>query len=197
MNTRRVVSLTSLLSFIVTILTSVVLYVVPHGRVAYWSNWTLVGLSKDQWAALHINVGFLFLGVLVFHLFINWRVITTYLKSRSREFKLFTKEFNTAFLLTALFCVGTYAELPPFSTIIEFSNHIKTVSAQTYGEPPYGHAEKSSLKKFCFMTKLDLSRAIENLHHAGFKIQGVQQKIKSIADENKVSPQQIAKIMKQ
>lgn len=195
MNTRRIVSLTSLLSFIVTVLTSVVLYIIPYGQVAYWNNWTLAGLTKNQWVDLHVNVGFLFLAVLIFHLFINWRKITTYLTSRNREFKLFTKEFNTSLLITTLFMAGTYLEIPPFSSIIQFSKAIKTSSAKTYGMPPYGHAEFSSLKKFSQMTNQNLKQGILNLRQAGFKINGPQQKLKTIADANGISPRQVAQIM--
>lgn len=46
---RKITSLTGLLSFLITLLTSVILYVVPEGRVAYWADWHLLGLTKTQW----------------------------------------------------------------------------------------------------------------------------------------------------
>ena len=46
MNIRRITSLTALLTFILLILTAVILYIVPQGRIAYWANWQLWGLSK-------------------------------------------------------------------------------------------------------------------------------------------------------
>ena len=39
----KITSLTAFLSFIFLLITSIVLYVVPHGRVAYWSDWRLWG----------------------------------------------------------------------------------------------------------------------------------------------------------
>jgi hypothetical protein len=44
-------------AFIVLMVTGLVLYVVPHGRVAYWVHWSLVGLEKDQWAWVHMIFG--------------------------------------------------------------------------------------------------------------------------------------------
>lgn len=41
MNLRKVISLTMLLSFALCILTSIVLYVVPEGRISYWAEWRL------------------------------------------------------------------------------------------------------------------------------------------------------------
>jgi len=38
MNLRKIISLTMLLSFVLCILTSIVLYIVPEGRIAYMKN---------------------------------------------------------------------------------------------------------------------------------------------------------------
>ncbi|MFP7753178.1 DUF4405 domain-containing protein [Thermodesulfobacteriota bacterium B35] len=48
MNIRRITSMTMLVSFVLLSVTSIVLYIVPHGRVAYWADWHLWGLSKTQ-----------------------------------------------------------------------------------------------------------------------------------------------------
>ena len=61
MNIRRLTSLTAALAFLMMVLTSVILYIVPHGRVAYWSDWRLWGLSKTDWGNIHTNLGLLFL----------------------------------------------------------------------------------------------------------------------------------------
>ena len=61
MSLRRIVSLTLFLSVAVMLTSSVILYIVPHGRVAYWADWTLWGLSKTQWGDMHTNSGLLML----------------------------------------------------------------------------------------------------------------------------------------
>lgn len=195
MNKRRITSLTALLAFIVMVLTSIVLYIVPQGRIAYWADWTLAGLGKEEWAAIHINTGFLFLGALMFHIYLNWRAIKTYLKTRRKEFKLFTKEFNTALVVVTLCVVGTYLQLPPFSTILTISDDIKAAAAETYGEPPYGHAELSSLKSFSEKMKLDLAAGMERLRQAGYQVESEKQQIKSVAQANGISPQQVVQTM--
>lgn len=45
MNLRRLTSLTALTSFVLLLVTSVVVYLAPQGRVAYWADWRLWGLS--------------------------------------------------------------------------------------------------------------------------------------------------------
>jgi hypothetical protein len=58
---RKVTSLTAALAFILMVLTSIVLYIVPQGRVAYWADWRLLGLTKTDWGNININLGLLFL----------------------------------------------------------------------------------------------------------------------------------------
>ena len=75
MKIRKIASLTAALSFIVMLLTSIILYIVPQGRIAYWADWRLWGLTKEQWGNIHINTGILFLTALGFHIYYNWKPI--------------------------------------------------------------------------------------------------------------------------
>lgn len=45
MKIRKIASLTAFLAFIFMVLTSMILYVVPPGRVAFWVDWRLWGLT--------------------------------------------------------------------------------------------------------------------------------------------------------
>lgn len=191
MNMKRIASLTSFVSLLFVLLTSAVLYIVPQGRVAYWANWTLWGLSKEQWTAIHINVGILFLIALVLHTSYNWNNITLYLKDKGRQMKVFTSDFNVALVLTVLFVVGTYAEIPPFSTIIAINSQFKEVAAQKYGEPPYGHAELSSLQSFARYMDIELTDALQGLTAAGYTVVNDTQSLNEIAAANNVAPQEI------
>ena len=132
MNIRRITSLTAFLSFFIVLLTSVILYIVPQGRVAYWADWRLWSLSKEQWGAIHINVGVLFLFALSLHIYYNWKPIVLYLKNKARRLRIFTKDFNVAALFVLCFIIGSYSDIPPFSTIITISDEIKEAAARTY-----------------------------------------------------------------
>ena len=82
---RRITSLTALIAFIMVIITFLVLYIVPQGRIANWADWRLIGLSKDQWGAIHTNMGTLFLIAIGFHIYFNWTPIKTYFKDRKKN----------------------------------------------------------------------------------------------------------------
>jgi hypothetical protein len=188
--------MTMLLSFILCILTSIILYIVPQGRVAYWADWHLWGMTKSQWGDLHINLGFLFLFAGLFHIFYNWKVITAYMKNRTRELKVFTPSFNVALTLCLVVGFGTFFKIPPVYTVISVSESIKDAAADKYGEPPYGHAELSSLKSFTQKVNIDLDKAKELLNKAGVVFTNDQQTIAEIAAKNAMTPKAVHKAMK-
>ena len=96
MNIRKITSLTALLAFTITLFTSVILFIVPKGRIAFWADWQMWGLTKDQWGSIHIVNGMLFLSALCLHIYYNWHPIISYFKNRVGEIKLFTRELNAA-----------------------------------------------------------------------------------------------------
>jgi hypothetical protein len=191
MSIRKTTSLTLLISFVPLLFTSIVLYVVPEGRVAYWSNWRFWGLTKNQWGDIHINLGFLFLAAGCLHLFFNWTPIVAYLKNKARDIKIFTPAFSVALLINLMFTVGTLTETPPFSTILELGKSFKEAAAVKYGEPPYGHAELSSLTLFAKRTGLELATMKTHLNEAKIRFTGEDQAILEIAKANSTTPKAI------
>lgn len=191
MSMRKITSLTATLSFIFLVTTSVVLYIVPHGRVAYWSDWHLWGLSKTQWGNIHINLGLLFVLAILLHLYYNWKAIVSYLKDRTKRIKVFTKSFNLALLIVLAFMFGTYVEIPPFAWVLDVNETLKDSAAKKHGEPPYGHAELSSLKTLTARVELDLAQSVARLKTAGIKFDRDKQTILEIAKLNKMSPRQV------
>ena len=188
---RKAISLTALWAFGLLILTSIILYIVPAGRVAYWADWRLWGLTKTQWGELHINLGVLFLIAGALHIYLNWKAILTYLKTRAKQLRIFTRDFNIATALTALVLLGTYYELPPFRTVIAASNAIKDAGARKYGEPPYGHAELSSVETFAARMGWSLDESLERLNQKGFAVNDVRRTLQDVAVRYSVTPQQV------
>ncbi len=191
MKLRKITSLTAGLSFLLMLLTSVILYIVPQGRVAYWADWRLWGLSKSDWGNIHINMGFVFLAALCLHIYYNWKAITAYLKDRARRMKVFTPDFNAALIITVIAALGTYFMVPPFSWVITLSERIKDGAAVKYGEPPYGHAELSSLKTFTQKLDLDLAKSMDLLERAGYAAEDDQVTLAALAKRHGVAPQQL------
>jgi hypothetical protein len=188
--------MTMFISFILMVVTSIVLYIDPQGRVAHWTDWHMLGLSKTEWSNLHINLGVLFLFAGLLHMFYNWAPIKAYMKNRARELKVFTPSFNVALLLSLFVGIGTYLEIPPMSTVINFSESIKDAAAEKHGAPPYGRAELSSIKHFAKKQNLDLDKAIELLQESNIQVSDSSVTLAVIAAANGLSPQNIFEIIK-
>jgi len=153
-------------------------------------------LTKGQWGDQHTTVGVLFLIAGFLHIYYNWRPIVAYMKNKAKEVKVFTGSFNIALIVSVVFVVGTYYNIPPLSTILELSTSIKDSAAREYGEPPYGHAELSSLKFLVKKEYLDLEKTLEVLKAAGIKVSGEKETLLDIADSNNMTPQQVYEVIK-
>ncbi len=193
---RKVTSLTLFLSGFFVILTSVILYLEPHGRVAYWADWTLLGLSKDQWDAMHLTTGFLFLFALLLHVYYNWKPIVAYMKNKAKELVVFTKAFTISLVITMYVAIGTLFGLPPMQQVLDLGVWIKEGHIETYGNPPFGHAELASLKKFSAYLGLDVNEAVTALRKNGIAVESADEIIMDIARRNNLSPHGVFEKMK-
>lgn len=195
MKFRKIVSLTALVSFLLLIVTSVILYIVPHGRVAYWSEWRLWGLSKDQWSNLHLNLGLLlFIGV-IFHIYYNWKAIISYLENHRKRLIIFTGESVIAIAISAVFILATHFGLPPCQWVLDLNESIKDSAGLRYGEPPFGHAELSSLETLARRMNMDLDEIETRLVSAGYRLESTGQTLLAVAKMNQVTPQKLYDVM--
>lgn len=196
MNMRKITSLTALVAFVLLIISSIVLYIVPAGRVAYWANWKLWGLSKESWGAVHINLGVLMLVTMVFHVYYNWGAIVSYLKNKSQKMRIVTLDFIVSAVVTLLVVVGTLAGIPPLNSIIELGSRISESANIKYGEPPYGHAELSTFSDFVRNINVPLEESLSKLEEAGVQVASPRETIQSIAANNGIAPQALYLLIK-
>lgn len=192
---RKITSMTMLVSLSLLLLNSIVLYVVPEGRVAYWADWRFLGLTKTEWGNQHVTIGFLFITASLLHLYYNWTAVKSYMKNKIKEIMVFTLPFNTALLVTSLVALMTYFQIPPVSLVLDLGEYFKETGAERHGEPPYGHAELSSLKMLCQKEGIDLDKALELLAQEGIKGAAGSQTVLAIAQANRLTPQQIYAII--
>jgi hypothetical protein len=186
MKLKKITSLVMLWSVLMMAYTGIILYIAPHGRVAYWTNWELFGWNKDQFAQIHTTFMVLFVVATILHIYYNWKPLTSYMKNRLKQFVFFTKEMLVALLISLLFLLGTLYEMPPFSSFLQFGDGIKDSWVEKSEEPPYGHAEESTLKDFSQKTGYDLSKVIEVLKEHNMSV-AENQTIKEIAEDQGIT----------
>jgi len=134
---RGVATFMLIMGITVVLVSGVVLYITPPGRYSHWTNWTLWGLSKDGWGAIHTIFGFLLLIIIAGHLYYNWRVIVAFFWSKARHTFNLKRELAVAAVVSLAVFVGTLWNLPPFSTVVNFGKQAKHSWEQN--DPTYAH----------------------------------------------------------
>lgn len=185
---RKTTSLVLALSGTIMLLTSVVLFIQPEGRVAYWSGWTLLGLGKKQWGDLHITIGTLFVVALILHAALNWKALANYISMKARSAPG-TRPLAAASALTLLVAAGTLYDAAPFKQFMELNTWIKNRQAQVHGNPPYGHAELSTLRQFLGHLGVDETKGLQALDKAGIRGLSGEMTVKEAAERNGITPQ--------
>lgn len=122
---RKMTSLSITFSFLIMSYTGIILFMSPKGRIANRIDWKFLGLDKTEYANLHVTFMVLFLVGMVFHIYLNWSSLVHYLKNKTKQFSLFTKEFIFAFSINLLLVVGTLYYWAPFEQFLDFQDDIK------------------------------------------------------------------------
>jgi len=196
MNLKKITSLTMLTSVLVMIYTGIMLFIAPPGRIANWADWRFFALSKEQLIALHTTFMVVFIVATILHIIYNWRLMISYLRNSARSLIVFTKEMIIASLITVVTITGTLYEIPPFSTFVSFSADVSDSWIREYGEPPYGHAELSTIQNFSKKVGLDSEQSKKALLDAGIAPDDIAKSLKEIAKANGASPEALYLIMK-
>jgi hypothetical protein len=191
MRLRRIISLFLLLGASFLLTTSVILYISPAGRVAYWSEWRLWGLTKPEWTKLHINLGLFLLIAVGLHIYYNWKSIVAYLKNHAKQTVVFTKDFVAAAGLALVVLAGTHFSILPFGWVQILNEKFEASASSRFGEPPYGHAELSTLETFARRLDLDLPEAIEQLETKGYTGVDPKATLADISAANEVTPKEL------
>ena len=176
-------------SFVILTVTGIVLYIVPHGRVAYWTIWSLMGLEKDQWANIHMMFGGVFIVTGALHLYFNWKPFRKYLAEKVKGHLEFTREVYVSLAITGLILALSVLNLPPVSWVFDLNETVKTAWVTEPGlEPPFGHAEEVSLSGLARRMDIDLAKAMAELKAQGVEVADKRETIKQIALNNGITP---------
>jgi hypothetical protein len=183
---RKWIDLLLFYATVMIIVSGVVLYIMPHGRVAYFTGWKFLGVDKDGWDNIHVIFGFLMVVVAVWHIVVNWKVMKKYLLQKESVF---------AFLITAVVTVGTVANIQPFKSVSDLEEIIKNSWEVNQKAIPLPHAELLTLKEFCSKLGIDFDSAVKKLKAENYNF-SVNDTLKTIAKNNNTTPADIYQMLK-
>lgn len=188
---RAFVTLFVTLSFVLLATSGIVLYVAPPGRVAHWSLWTIAGLDKEGWQGIHTIFAFLFVLAGAFHLYFNWRIFWSYLRSRLAVGIRMKRELALAASLVVAISTLTVAGTPPFATVMNLGERVRQGWSVEGSEPPVPHAEILTLDRLAAITQMPLERVLANLEDAGVDGAKPQTTIAALASAHDLTPEQV------
>lgn len=178
-------------SFILETISGIVLYVVPPGRVANWTNWKLWGLTKHGWGAVHTILGYVFLIFALLHIYFNWKSILSYIKRKIRGGLRMRTEMTVSLVVTLLITGLTIASIPPFSSIMDLGELLRNSWEDNRSQPFVAHAELLTLHEFTRLVDIPLDEALRILQEKGVEVDDPEAEVADIADKNSISPAQI------
>ncbi len=196
-HSRGFVAFLMALSFLGLVFSGIILYIVPPGRIAHWTNWKLLGLTKSQWESLHTNLGYAFLIFAIFHIYYNWKSLYNYVYRKAKHAFNLKKELAVATALTIVITVGSAINVPPFKTVMDIGDYFKNSWEKKLQAPPIPHMELYSLKRIVEDLKGDPDVAIKYLNNQGIKVDSIEEKLKDIAEKNSTSPEHIYNMLKE
>lgn len=192
---KKVTSLSLGVAFLIMSYTGIMLFLSPHGRVAYWSDWHLFGLTKTQYISLHTTSMLTLLFFAAWHIYYNWKPIVSYLKDANKKISFTKREFVIALLINVFFVVGTLYSFQPMKGFLQMGDKIKESWSKQYGEPPYGHAEETKLNVLCKKQGIDLAQAKEILQRNHIVFQE-DESLLSISKNNNMTPSDVYDLIK-
>lgn len=177
--------------FLILLVTGVVLYVVPPGRVANWTNWELMGLSKDQWTSVHILSALLFLLVSILHLIFNWKPFKHYFYHKLQGVHRL-RELSLALLISGFFFYSGVSSVKPLAYVLDWGESLKEswVDQQT-NDQSRGQPQMQSLAVISTRLNLEPGKVQGALRTAGFSIPSLDSTLENIASENQISPKDL------
>lgn len=186
---RGFVSLLTFAGFVAMGFTGLVAYIMPEGRVAYWTDWRLLTLTKYDWGDMHVLTSIMFLAAGSFHLYFNWKPFTNYVAGKAKAGLKYKRELAATTVLTVFVLASSIYEAPPLSYVLKLNDYIKQswVKGKEY-EPPFGHAEQLSLKVFAKKMNIPLEEAVAEFEVKGIKVASIEDTLEEIARDNDTSP---------
>jgi len=196
-NLRSFTSFTLVISTIIMSWSGFILYVAPPGRIANWGTWKLMLFTKAEWQALHTIFSYLFFILVIIHLFfVNWKTFLTYFKSKLKSGLNKKWELSSAIFISIIFFIGTLQSWTPFSPVMKFGEKMKESWEGDFHAPPVLHMELYTIEKLAIdLDSIAPTELIKALNENNIKVTGIDQTLKEIAAENKVTPSSLYELL--
>ena len=205
---RSLISFFLLFAAIAVLVSGIVLFIAPIGRVAHSTNWHLLGLDKGQWESVHTNFGYVGTLFGVAHLALNWQVILCYLRDRVRRAYRLRAELIVALVLTIVIGLGSALAWPPFSTVMDWGESLKSMwesnsttsiiredgTANTLRSDPSTGWGRFTVAEICKQQGIPIADGLAHLADHGIAADS-SSRVRTLADDSGYAPSAVVDII--
>lgn len=192
---RSFVSFGMFFSFIVMVVSGLLLYIAPPGRVFRWTEWHLLWIDLEQWQALHTLFSYLFLAFAISHVFsMNWKILFSYFTRKTKKGLRRKKELISSSIVIIIFIAGTLLNFQPFKVVMDLGNGASGLWGKNIDYPPVAHAEEMTVEEIAtVLLNIPSEEFVLRIEKAGFTIENPEQKLEEVCKLNKIAPYQFFK----
>jgi uncharacterized membrane protein len=184
-------------TFLTLVVSGAVLYIAPPGRIANWTRWQLMILTKEQWQALHTLTAVVFLVGGLFHLLkFNWKSFLIYLRKKADAGQHLRYEMIASLVLFLLILAGTIAQQPPFQTIMAAGDLVRQSWEDPASVSPIPHMEEMTLREFAKNIQMEPDKLVQSLQTLGYSAASQDEPLQQLAKRYQRSPVQILAALK-
>jgi hypothetical protein len=116
-NFRGLITYLLTFSFFIMVISGLVSFVSPSGRIASQVDWSLLGLDRIAWQSLHLSFAAVFTVVGLLHLVFHWHGLLHYLQDRASHHLTLKWEAAIALVFTVGLISSAVLALPPASNL--------------------------------------------------------------------------------
>ena len=182
-------------SFVMLVVTGAVLFLAPPGRIANWTDWRILALGKHDWIDLHIWFALVFLLAALCHLWLNWKPLISYFKSRATKRLGLRWEWVAAGIVCVGIFAGTRAAIPPFSNVLAWNEQLKWSWDKPTEQAPIAHAELLSLGELAEQANVPWETAQKRLVNIGLEGVTTEVEVRALADQNRMTPARVYELI--
>lgn len=216
---RAFISIFLFLNFAVIVLSGIILFIAPSGRVARDIGFEILGLDKDGWELIHEVFGYAMIVTVIFHLYFNWKIFVNYFRKVTQKVrKLRLRESIVAISIVVFLILSVVYSFPPASVVRNLSEtakysweegtvhscdeetsetgdhyNIGTLETEKHSYVGYGRKTISEVAKELGMTS---EEALKKLESHGIKASD-DTLIRTIMDETGMTAEDIVNLLKE
>jgi hypothetical protein len=181
------ISFNLLFTFLIMVLSGVVLYLKPEGSIARWLDWQILGIGKSGWESVHTVFSFLFLAFALFHILkVNLRIMRAYFVNHKPSGS--KRELMLSVLISAVFMAGTVMYLPPFSLVYQAGNDLSARWKEKVQLENERVGPRQSLGEVASALDMDARELGKWMEQRGLAGRCAGAALMEVADKEKMSP---------